>query len=106
MLSYVPSSRIDAGPQALSSKSSNDSSFIQIFKLKPKGAAQAPAREGTNPASTSASTSAQASAQNAQRGAPVEDEDLEESAGAAGGDDGNEEDGGGLEGEWFVICVQ
>ncbi|EPS93196.1 hypothetical protein FOMPIDRAFT_1056191 [Fomitopsis schrenkii] len=40
--SYVRS-RIDAGPQALSGKAGtvNDKSFIQVLKLKPKGAAQA-----------------------------------------------------------------
>ncbi|EPT04889.1 hypothetical protein FOMPIDRAFT_1045562 [Fomitopsis schrenkii] len=86
-------SRIDAGPQALSSKSGNDSSFIQIFKLKPKGAVLAPAQEGGNPPSTSG----QLSAPIAQREAPAEDEDIGE--GAAGGD-GDKEAAGGVAGCW------
>ncbi|EPT04893.1 hypothetical protein FOMPIDRAFT_1045568 [Fomitopsis schrenkii] len=85
-------SRIDAGPQALSSKSGNDSSFIQIFKLKPKGAVLAPAQEGGNPPSTSG----QLSAPIAQREAPAEDEDIGE--GAAGGD-GDKEAAGGVAGD-------
>ncbi|EPS93768.1 hypothetical protein FOMPIDRAFT_1055673 [Fomitopsis schrenkii] len=82
-------SRIDAGPQALSSKSGNDGSFIQILKLKPKGAAPAPAQDGGNPPSTSN----QSSTPNAECRAAAEDEDLGD--GDAGGDANEEDDGPG-----------